>query len=173
MNKNWCVILNVIFFRLAQKDGQIVELRTALSKKEEELDQLGTQVESLRSEVNNQHSLTSTLRDDLEQQRTKNNVRNYFFFLLFSFQFLDYFKDQDSRMLPSLCAISSSKFPKNSLRLSVLTSFLPNHYLVNLIIKSSDHAFMITLFFFVLLTAGFAKKKLESDGSSKCSWESY
>lgn len=74
--KYWRLLIEALhyLFRLAQKEDQLAALRTALSQKEKDLDQLGTQVESLRSEVNNQRSVTSRLQDDLEQQRSKNNV---------------------------------------------------------------------------------------------------
>ncbi|KAJ8674029.1 hypothetical protein QAD02_005291, partial [Eretmocerus hayati] len=59
---------------LAQKDEHLNTLRTTLSQKEKELGHLGSQVESLRSEVNDQRNIAAKLKDDLEEQRSKNNV---------------------------------------------------------------------------------------------------
>lgn len=62
------------FLRLAQKEGQLTALKTELTHKEAELTQLNAQVDALRRDVNHQYNLAARLNDDLETQRSKNNV---------------------------------------------------------------------------------------------------
>lgn len=49
-------------------------MKTELTHKEAELNQLNAQVDALRSDVNHERSLAVRFNDDLEAQRSKNNV---------------------------------------------------------------------------------------------------
>lgn len=63
-----------IYLRLEEKEIQLATLRIELSKEKTELDRIKMQVETLRSEASKQHSHVQQLQDDLDAQRTKNNV---------------------------------------------------------------------------------------------------
>ncbi|XP_076666065.1 uncharacterized protein LOC143367789 isoform X2 [Andrena cerasifolii] len=58
---------------LAQKESQLNALKTELTHKEAEVNQLNAQVDALRSDVNHERSLAVRFNDDLEAQRSKNN----------------------------------------------------------------------------------------------------
>lgn len=75
---------------------QLTALNSTLSQKQKQLDQLNCQVESLISEINKQNKVTLELQEDLEQQRSKNDVR---FFLL---NIKKFEKQLAIHMLPSL-----------------------------------------------------------------------
>lgn len=59
---------------MANKERELNELRTRLKYKQVKLNELNTEINALRSDVDEQHSLAARLNNELKAQRLKNNV---------------------------------------------------------------------------------------------------